>query len=609
MVQALEVHPEQDSIRFGLLVGVVYKYCFQSPETAIEYANEALVLAKELDDPLKVAKVFQLLGIAYASKRELGQALDYYITAKRIQEEQGAEELVAENLSNISGVYFYREEYETAYDYALESLNIVEKHHDELKIANCNQGIALILEKMGKYDQAFTHYQKALRRYRAEKEVEREAQTLYNMALLMEVKKLHSEGIEFLKRALILYREKDQPLGVLIVLNAMGSNYLDQGKYEEATRYLKEALPLAEKRNFPSHLQNTYLYLARLDSSQGRYREAILNFSRSDYIQDSLFQAQYDSRLEEIKIEFETEEKEKSLESLNEKARLDHEEISRQQWVITKQRMLVAFILLLLLGFAWAMWILYKANRKQKLAQIKIETQKTELEQLNDTKDQWFSVISHDFRSPLTFLQSALTLINGGKLNSAETRMLTIELEARVKRTASLLDNLLYWAQSQLQGITPRPRTLNLHSIAQENFAFFQPQAQKKSIRMRMEVPTPLPIWADRDMVQLAVRNLISNALKFTYPDGNIWISATIEGEQVYFSVHDDGCGIPADKLDHLFQLYDPYAREGTAYEKGTGLGLWLVKKFIELNQGSIQVESTLEQGSTFTLVFPTREM
>jgi signal transduction histidine kinase len=223
---------------------------------------------------------------------------------------------------------------------------------------------------------------------------------------------------------------------------------------------------------------------------------------------------------------------------------------------------------------------------------------------MNQLKNKLFSIVSHDFRSPLKSLQGTLTLLHKGAVSPEELKDLSGGLLNKVENTATFLENILNWAKSQMQGIKLKPQIINISRITNELIKLIKPQADKKFIVLNNNVEEEINVVADLEMIKLVLRNLISNALKFSYDQGQVEINAEVLNETAIISVSDHGTGIEEDQLKNIFML-ENYSTEGTANETGAGLGLILCKDFVEQNNGEIWVTSKVDQGSTFSFSLP----
>lgn len=236
----------------------------------------------------------------------------------------------------------------------------------------------------------------------------------------------------------------------------------------------------------------------------------------------------------------------------------------------------------------------------------KIDSQKQELEKLNTTKDKLFSIIGHDLRSPVASLQDISELISYYRDKQDYEKL--IDLSFKISNTARslghLLDNLLSWSLNQKGELLCTQELLHLRNITEEAFLVLKDHAESKAITIYIEVPEGITIFADKEMSVLVVRNVLSNAIKYSYPNGPIFITAESCVDKVILTIHDSGTGINEGKLSDLFSLNGKKSTLGTAREKGTGLGLFLVKEFLEINQGSLKITSETGRGTRVDLYF-----
>ncbi len=234
--------------------------------------------------------------------------------------------------------------------------------------------------------------------------------------------------------------------------------------------------------------------------------------------------------------------------------------------------------------------------------------QKARLEKLNELKDRLFMIISHDFRSPLHSLKGLIVLLNDHEFVSPEEfKTLLRGLRQNVDQTYDLLENLLIWAKSQMKGARMKPERLQLSDLIGQNIALLRAMAENKDIRMHHEVGDTIVVCADADMIRLVIRNLITNAIKFTGSPGEICVKAVDNADHVVIAVQDNGIGMDEEKRAHIFGGIQN-SSSGTRKEKGTGLGLMLCKEFVEKNGGSMWMESEPGKGSTFYFTLPSAE-
>ncbi len=239
----------------------------------------------------------------------------------------------------------------------------------------------------------------------------------------------------------------------------------------------------------------------------------------------------------------------------------------------------------------------------------KVEQRTSELQELNATKDKFFSIIAHDLKNPFNTIIgfSELLVTNFSQFTQDQIKEYIYILFDTSLHAYDLLENLLDWSRSQTGRITIRPVLISLHIQVSDIMRLLENQAEKKKILLKNTVDESVEAFADVNMINTVLRNLISNAIKYTKENGQIEVSASVNEKEVTVFVSDDGIGITPENMDKLFRIDKSLSTKGTANETGTGLGLILCKEFIEKNKGIIRVESTLGKGSKFIFTLPVK--
>lgn len=244
---------------------------------------------------------------------------------------------------------------------------------------------------------------------------------------------------------------------------------------------------------------------------------------------------------------------------------------------------------------------------ERKRIEQRINIQNEELKTINTEKDKFFSIIAHDLRSPFNVFLGYTEIMSKDlqKLNMIELQELANNLHRTAHNLYRLLTNLLEWSKMQRGATTFNPVKLNLTEIIRDSILLFKETAIEKNIELKFEIVDNLLLTADKSMFETIIRNLISNALKFTRKQGRVFVSAKAEGNQICISVEDTGIGMDKDLVEDLFKMDKQTTRKGTEKEPSTGLGLLLCKEFIEKHSGGITVESKEGRGSIFTISLP----
>ena len=240
---------------------------------------------------------------------------------------------------------------------------------------------------------------------------------------------------------------------------------------------------------------------------------------------------------------------------------------------------------------------LYRYNQE-------IEQQKEELHELNNLKTKLFSVISHDIRTPMYGLRNLFKSIQDYDLPADEIKLLVPDVVKDLQYTTDLMENLLQWAKSQMKGEALSPQLIDVNKLITDVQQVVRLQAENKQVYINSKTDKPVYIYADKEMIEVVLRNLISNAIKFTPKEGEVTVDVRESGELVEVFVKDTGMGMSDESRNKLFGD-EHFTTKGTANEAGTGLGLMICKEFLKKNGGEIHVQSELGKGSTFAFTLP----
>ena len=250
---------------------------------------------------------------------------------------------------------------------------------------------------------------------------------------------------------------------------------------------------------------------------------------------------------------------------------------------------------------------LEEKNRKIEKQKEEIEENAKELAELNSLKNKLFSVIAHDLKSPMYALRNLFSQMQQQDLPVKEIKMMIPDVVNDLNYTTGLMENLLQWAKSQMQSGAAKPQTIDITEVIKEVINTLHLQAESKKITVRNNAKKIFPVFADIDMTQLVLRNLISNAIKFTPEKGQITIGADDHDSFIEVYIEDTGIGISEEEMLKI-QENSYYTTKGTSSEAGTGLGLMLCKEFIAKNGGRMQVSSKPGKGSIFSFTLPKPE-
>ena len=268
--------------------------------------------------------------------------------------------------------------------------------------------------------------------------------------------------------------------------------------------------------------------------------------------------------------------------------------------------LLIVYLLLIILS-GWGAWVLARSINRRKLAEEKIHENLMKLQDLNATKDRFFSIIAHDLRSPFN------TMLGFGEMLKEEVdnektehlKEYTYYLYSGIQKTYNLLNGLLDWANLQRHKVAFEPKTIDVERCVDEIFQVLELSALNKKLTLEKLVPEKMELIADRNMFSTIVRNLLSNAIKFTPEGGTVTFIAKFSDGKSIFTVADTGIGIGPENFRKLFKVDESFSTAGTNKESGTGLGLVLCKELVERHGGVIWAESKKGKGAKFHFTIP----
>ncbi len=252
------------------------------------------------------------------------------------------------------------------------------------------------------------------------------------------------------------------------------------------------------------------------------------------------------------------------------------------------------------------------SNKEEELRKsfIELESNYREINELNQSKNRLFSILSHDLKQPFNQIIAVLDLIDQDVLNHAERKEIVNDLKGSVEETSSMVNNLLQWSKSQFEGVKSQPESVNLNTLVKRVSLELSVLLKKKSIYLDLLVEENIQLFADVDQLSSIVRNILSNAFKFSESNSIITISSGVSEDGKYGLLHirDNGIGMTEEQIRKLLSRDKKTSLPGTNNEMGTGIGMMIVQDFVKQNNGYIRITSDLGKGSTFTVALPYRE-
>jgi signal transduction histidine kinase len=633
-----------DTTKIRTLVDLSVQYQYVDYNKSRRYAQEAARLAEKSDSEHSKAIAYGNLGITYSISGDYSTALRYDNLALQASIAAKDSLTMAFDYNNIANDYYDLGEYDEAYYYFTQSYRIANLVEDSLRMAIALHNVGRVFKELGQYDRALDHLTLSMQMSRQIKDAEGvpysldeigdvklrkgeydsalttltqsltetrkqklhvlEPRTLTKMATIYVNEKDYKTALAYYDTTYSLHEKTSNQFGIAEVELGRGQVFINQRKYDDALRFINRSLRLAKEANARILEIKCYNQLSALWEMKGDHKRSLEYYKQFKLLEDSLFSQDMQQKLLRDQLRFETEAKDTELEAMRRAQDEKDDQLKRQEFIRNILVVVMALSVILLAT-------VYRSGQRRRQIntlllkhQEEMEKRSEELERLNQVKDKFFSIISHDLRSPINALAGLLDLLDKGAVRPEELPKHVGELKVRFNHTRTLLNNLLDWTLLQMDKLNLQATRINIRKIVDENIQLLS-AVQTKSIKLNNLVPANCIAFADSNTINLVIRNLMTNAIKFTNDGGEVTIATQEKPKEWIVSVQDNGVGMNSEVLRILFDKTAPYTTRGTANEKGTGLGLILCKEFVEKNGGKIWVQSEPGQGSTFYFSLP----
>ena len=632
----------QDTAYINRLNKLAGEMQYYQADSLLFLAKKALRLSQEAQYSKGESLALMRMGDYHSDKGASDKAIEFYQKALALASVSADEKLRLGILNNLSGEYAYKNDYRAALNGYLEALELADSLGDILMMSIINENIANLYANQKDYEEALFYYKKVKRLNDSLGNEISNAETMCNLAsMYADMGQLEyamfnvnqsidifehnrildwlafayeTKGKVYLKKSNfkwalywynqseILHEQLDDDRARIDLYNGMAKAYFGQGNDSLAAVYAEEAYAISRDIHFVQGTRDCSQTLYRIYRKKEDYATALVYHELFQQLSDSIAGNENRQSLTLQKTKATYERQKQALIEENEKALAQQKRYIRIGWVI----LLIAVVVIYLINRSSKL----QKRLTQELSAKKdiLEKRKAELQANNETKTKLFSIIGHDLRGPIGALQGLLQMFKDGEVSKEEFLSFIPKLRADVDHIYFTLNNLLSWGNSQLNGSVTKPAAVPLANLVQENINLLAEIAENKSIRVVSEIPDNILVWSDPNQTDIVVRNLISNALKFTPENGMVTIRAQEKGTHWEISIRDTGVGIDRITLGQLFQEKSNHSTYGTNNEKGTGLGLSLCKEMVENNQGQIWVDSMLRKGSTFFFTLPKAE-
>jgi signal transduction histidine kinase len=582
---------KEDTERVNIYYSISRYYWDKDPDSALLMGQKCLDLATAAHYELGQALAWLTMGVAYGTKAMYPEALDCHLKALRLTEKLGLTGLMENDYTNIAIVYSSMKDYPRALNYFRRSLQIARQFPDQSGWAIGLLNIGDVLTREMELDSAITYTVEALHIAKKIHDSSLLPTILSNLGDIYTKKHDPLRALPYFQRSLRISENIHDEDDASVTHNSMADACYQLGQYkasmDDATAALQSALVLHTGETIKTSYHILYEdYLALKD-----YQHALAFRNLEIDLNDSLFNLNKEKEIKTLQSDYELEKKQHQVDvlkkdSLTQQRELEHSKI--------KLYLIIGGTILVII---WAFFLI-RANKQINQVNRLLEARNTGMSKL-------LSIISHDLRSPISTLKGFVDLLKSADLPPDKIRYFSAQMGESLKETSNMLDNLLFWAKTQMDGLKVEARPFDLVPVLEQNRRLAINRAQKKKITvLTVGMDMPVMAYADEVMIDMVIRNLVDNAIKFSREGDTISLSAGSTPDGVLVTISDTGLGIPLEDQHRIFTSIS-YTTTGTSREKGSGLGLSLCKEMIDKNGGKIWFDSEPGKGTTFSFTLP----
>jgi signal transduction histidine kinase len=603
---------EQDSVVLRLRATQAYKLFLAKPDSSISIASSVLNKAIEEKNEYIEGYCYFIMAKAHWAKANFRLSTEFGFKALKIFENSTYFYLWGETLLALARTLTDLRNFSQAGAYLNRAMDLAVAHSNEGLQADVFRERSMLLLEQKQYDSAMSYANRGIAYYESMHD-SLNASVLYGRkARIYFSLKDYRNSFVFNKKALQLDSlvGNMRALGVSYFQTAQDEYYLHNT--EKSIEYLNKSIEITSTIGYLNILIKARNLLAEIYFDQGKAVQAYHQIKLAYQIKDSLFSAERTGQIQEMQSLYQLENKENTIRLLEQENALKEQQVTNQRTFTIF--LLVGIVLLLLLIFVLSRLRVIQ-NRANNVLEIKnraIEQQKEEMEvqaeslqQLNRLKSKLFSVISHDLRGPIANLQSLLELLTNQVLAPQEFVAVSDKLKGNLDVTQRTLENLLNWSLSQMDGIKTEHEIVDIKSSLDEACRLLEEVAKRKNVSLENSTHETIQVVADPNQLQLILRNLIHNAIKFSKVNGKVLISASVKDNLCLVQIKDFGIGMTKAEIGMIMASQEYFTRAGTQQEKGTGLGLLLCKEFIMRHGGNLNFESTAGKETTVSFTLP----
>lgn len=586
-----------DSNRLKIYRNIGNFYVDNNPGKAIEYFKNAVELSEKINNNAQLANNCYSIAFCYRNIGDYSKSVEYYLKAVRVYEADKDYRRLANAYLSLAIVYSYNKDFKNASSYHTKAKELILIRKDSFQLCSLYTDIGTLFDQQKMYDSANKYQQQAYDLAVAIKDEQMIIDCLSNIGLTYKHEGKTKEALANFKKVLLVFQQQQtEPDRYAAAYNNIGATYAQEGNKTLAVEAFNKSLAYASASQNPYIQMENYNNLSDLFGKTADFKNQAFYLKKYYSIKDSFFSADKKNQLTQLEADYNIEKK--NTEIVKKEGEV---QIEKKQKYLSFMLALVAVVVLILITFFYN-----RIKNKNELLgkqNVQIINQKNELQSLNNVKDRLFSIISHDLRNPLVNLRSYFSLTENPDLSDEKKLAYKKQTLSAVTQTTSLLDNLLVWANMQIKEIKPQIKIIDIEDAVLDAVDNVNAQAVQKKIIIQKNLEATSAL-GDQNIITIAVRNLLTNALKYSNENSTISIKSFQNDKDINIDIADEGVGISAEKINLLLSN-EADTTIGTSGEKGTGLGIFLVKELLQKINGELLIKSVVGEGSVFTIKLP----
>ena len=584
-----------DSNRMKVYRRIGNYYVDNNPAKAIVYFENAIKFSEKLNDKLAWANNYYSIAYCYRATGNYDKSVEYYLKSVRLYESLKDNRRLANAFMSIAVVYSYNKDFKNTTVYHNKAEQLIKISKDSFQLCALMGDIGTLYDQRKIYDTALQYLQRAYLIASALKDESQIADCLSNIALTYKHQGKTAEALTIFEKVIIvLEKENAAPDRLAAIYNNIGATNAQAGNKDLAKTAFSKSISLSLLAQTPYIEMENYNNLSDMYGKANNFKEQSFYLKKYYNIKDSLFTADSKNQLTQLEADYNIEKK--NIEIVKTEAEVQKQKNQRNLFIILA---LGAALLLTALGIFYGR--IKKKNQILYDNNILINNQKDELQKLNGVKDRLFSIISHDLRNPLVTLRSYLSLSENPSITEQKKQEYKTQTVHAVAQTTDMLDNLLVWANMQIKDSKPNITVVDVEEVVLNATDNIHAQATQKQITITKEI-NAFSALGDENILNIALRNLVTNALKYSHENSSIFISSYQKDNAVFIAVKDEGVGMTDLQIKDL-NTNENETTKGTQGEKGSGLGIFLVKELLQKINGKLLIESEQGKGSTFSII------